>query len=379
MSKFIFPVGYEKMHRIKIIDFQLNRWYSFGYARLADMQEAAKRIKNLSGWKNEMVRQAEKALYENRILNATFYYRAAEFFTQPSDPDKKLLYDKFRDMFYNKAFASENIERFKIPYLSSFLPAMRIVSKNKKAIGSIVIHGGFDSYMEEFYSFADYFSELGYDVLLFEGPGQGAALKEYGLPLTHKWEIPLKAVLDYFNLRDVTLLGISMGGWLCLRAGAYEPRIKRIIASSIAYDYMKIPPEFIADFARWLLKHPKIMEPMARFKMKIMPQENWGAVNLMYITKKENSPLEASQVLLKFNAENLSSDLVRQDVLILTGAEDHFIPLKMHYMQVRALKNARSITEHIFTRKEQGQNHCQIGNIGLSLKTMSEWIKEKSQ
>ena len=379
MSKFIFPVGYEKMHRIKIIDFQLNRWYSFGYARLADMQEAAKRIKNLSGWKNEMVRQAEKALYENRILNATFYYRAAEFFTQPSDPDKKLLYDKFRDMFYNKAFASENIERFKIPYLSSFLPAIRIISKNKKAIGSIVIHGGFDSYMEEFYSFADYFSELGYDVFLFEGPGQGAALKEYGLPLTHKWEMPVKAVLDYFNLSDVTLLGISMGGWLCLRAGAYEPRIKRIIASSIAYDYMKIPPEFIANFARWLLKHPKIMEPMARFKMKIMPQENWGAVNLMYITKKENSPLEASQVLLKFNAENLSSDLVRQDVLILTGAEDHFIPLKMHYMQVRALKIARSVTEHIFTREEQGQNHCQIGNIGLSLKTMSEWIKEKSQ
>jgi pimeloyl-ACP methyl ester carboxylesterase len=231
--------------------------------------------------------------------------------------------------------------------------------------------------MEEFYSFAEYFSNLGYDVFLFEGPGQGAALKEYGLPLTYQWEIPVKAILDYFKIDDATLLGISMGGWLCFRAAAYEPRIKRVIASSIAYDYMKIPPAYIENFARWLLRHPKIMEPAARLKMRIMPQENWGAVNLMYITKKENSPVEASMVMLEFNSKNLKSELVKQDVLILTGAEDHFIPLKMHYMQVKALKNARSVTGRIFTKEEQGHNHCQIGNIGLALKAMSEWIKEK--
>jgi hypothetical protein len=149
-----------------------------------------------------------------------------------------------------------------------------------------------------------------------------------------------------------------------------------VIASSIAYDYMKIPPKYIEKFARWLLKHPKIMEPAARLKIKLMPQENWGAVNLMYITMKDD-PVEASNVLLEFNSVNLKSELVTQDVLILTGAEDHFIPLKMHYMQVKALKNASSITERIFTREEQGQNHCQVGNIGLALKVMSEWIKEK--
>jgi hypothetical protein len=69
---------------------------------------------------------------------------------------------------------------------------------------------------------------------------------------------------------------------------------------------------------------------------------------------------------------------VKQDVLILTGAEDHFIPLKMHYLQVNALKNARSVAARIFTREEQGQNHCQIGNIGLALDVMMKWINEKS-
>lgn len=79
MSPFTFPVGYHDLHKIKIIDFQLNRWYSLGYSRLKDMEEAAANIKDLSDWKEEMVRLADKALSEGRLINGTFYYRAAEF------------------------------------------------------------------------------------------------------------------------------------------------------------------------------------------------------------------------------------------------------------------------------------------------------------
>ncbi|MCK5212396.1 MAG: hypothetical protein KAQ74_00625, partial [Dehalococcoidia bacterium] len=82
---------------------------------------------------------------------------------------------------------------------------------------------------------------------------------------------------------------------------------------------------------------------------------------------------------LRLNARNLLSWLVEQDVLILTGSEDHFIPLKMHDMQMRALTNARSATGKIFNRDEQAQNHCQIGNVGLALEAMLEWIDQKQQ
>ena len=64
-------------------------------------------------------------------------------------------------------------------------------------------------------------------------------------------------------------------------------------------------------------------------------------------------------------------------VLILTGAEDHFIPLKMHDMQVKALVNARSVTARVFTREDQAQNHCQVGNTGLALKVMADWVEQK--
>jgi hypothetical protein len=86
-QKFEFPVGYRRLHRTKIMDYQLNRWYSLGYIALAPLREAARRIGSLEDWKPEMVRQAEKAVAEGRMTEAAFLYRAAEFFALPSDPD----------------------------------------------------------------------------------------------------------------------------------------------------------------------------------------------------------------------------------------------------------------------------------------------------
>ena len=94
----------------------------------------------------------------------------------------------------------------------------------------------FNFQLNRWYSMMRYFSDQGYEVIAFEGPGQGAARKKYGLAFAYEWEKPSKAILNHFKLRDITWFGISMGGWLGLRAAAYEPRIKRVIASSVFFD-----------------------------------------------------------------------------------------------------------------------------------------------
>lgn len=374
---FDFPVGYHALHKTKIIEYQLNRWHSLGYARLEDMQEAGRKIRNFDDWERVMTALAETAEAEDRWVNAAFYYRAAEFFVLPSDPDKERLYDRFSDIFYNKAFTGEAFGRHQVPYEGKSLPAIRVPPAPGPVKGSIIIHGGFDSFIEEWYSCATFFAAHGYEVILFEGPGQGAALKKAGLPLTHEWEKPVRAVLDHFRLDNVTLLGISMGGWMCFRAAAYEPRITRVIASSIAFDYLQFLPAPARIFFGYLFRFRGLMDRIAAMKMNASFQERWGINNLMYITKSQ-TPMDATDVLLRFSETNQHPDLVKQDVLILTGAEDHFIPLRMHDKQVNALTNARSVTARIFTREDQAQNHCQIGNIGLALGVMREWIEEKS-
>lgn len=99
--------------------------------------------------------------------------------------------------------------------------------------------------------------------------------------------------------------------------------------------------------------------------------------NMMQVTRKK-TPMDAFEVWMQINEENLHSDLVTQDVLILTGKEDHFISFKLHNLQIKALVNARSVTARVFTKEDHAQNHCQIGNIGLALDVMVKWLKEKS-
>ncbi len=400
--RFDLPVGYHRFHGKQLFNYQLNRWHSFGYARYEDMEKAGRRIGDFSDWKRVMVELAERALSEGRRMNAAFYYRAAEFYTFRDDPDKEPLYEKFSSLFY-EVFGGEELERFEVPYGGAFLPALRLRAAGVPGPGSagrgtgepsagahgqggtagaakgvIVLHGGFDSYIEEFYSWMRYFSDLGYDVVAFEGPGQGAARKRHGLALDHRWERPAGAVLDHFGLENVTWLGISMGGWFCFRAAAFEPRIARVIASGIAYDYMQLPPKIFQWMMYLFFDH--LRDFSNRLTLKKMQKDGmhkWLLENLMYISKTD-TPMDAFDVARRMNAENLHSELVKQDVLILTGRKDHFIPFKMHRMQVEALTNARSVTARVFTKETEAHNHCQNGNFGLALRVMADWIEEKS-
>jgi len=104
---------------------------------------------------------------------------------------------------------------------------------------------------------------------------------------------------------------------------------------------------------------------------------SWVVDHLKYITKKAK-PLDALEIYLLMNEENIHSELVKQDVLLLAGREDHFIPFKMQAMQIAALKNARSVTGKMFSKAENAQNHCQIGNVGLALDVMVRWLENTS-
>ena len=48
----------------------------------------------------------------------------------------------------------------------------------------MVIHGGYDSIAQEFLVFLPYFQGMGYNVYLFEGPGQGEVLMRYDVRMT---------------------------------------------------------------------------------------------------------------------------------------------------------------------------------------------------
>jgi hypothetical protein len=58
----------------------------------------------------------------------------------------------------------------------------------------------------------------------------------------------------------------------------------------------------------------------------------------------------------------------------MAGSEDHYVPAAQWTDQIRMLTAARSVTARLFTRSEWAQNHCQVGNYGLALRTIVDWL-----
>ena len=376
-TEFKFHKGYyDGLHPDPSINFQLNRWISYlGAEALNDLQGIAPRLLDLPSYRREFLALAEKALSEGRDLHAAYYFRSAEFFMRKEDPLKTQTRQKFLSLVWD-AYGIKETERLAIPYTDSgSLPAYHFPQARPKS--TIVLHGGFDSYIEEFFPMMRHLQELGYEVICFEGPGQGGALIGSELFLTEAWDKPVKAVLDHFKLEDVTLIGISMGGCLALRAAAREPRCKRVVAYDVFFDWMDTT-----------LDKLKPVEPVIKALLTIRAA---GMFNLILAGIMKKSPLfdwamhQAQQVLgvsssyevfvksKAYTTRDISA-LVKQDVLLMAGAEDHVIPLKHFYLQKEALRNSRSTTARLFTRQEGAQNHCQVGNLGLAMDTITEWI-----
>lgn len=367
-----FPVGYLLFHKDQSLNFRINQVYSLGYWTNADAQQVGDSIRRIEESQRELIAFAKKKEIEGPSLAAAFGYRLAEYFTFPNDPNKLAFYDKFIDRFY-QAVQDEKMERYAIPFQKREIPALRFTLENSK--GTIVFIGGHDSFMEELYSVALYFVNAGYEVVLFEGPGQGAARRKSNLYMNHEWEKPTSTVLDYFGLDDVTLIGLSMGSYLGFRAAAFDNRVVRVVAFDIT-PYDLHGNSLQGAIYNWFVKNPSVYNRIAYFSMRVSAQTNQLINQWMYITGA-HSPAEWNEKLQYYSVSDVA-ERIHQDVLLMAGENDQIIPVKEYYNNMNGLPNASSVTGRIFTAEEQAQNHCQVGNIKLALDVILQWIRERS-
>lgn len=368
-----FPVGYFEFHKNKFLNYQFNRWYSSGYTALEDLRWAADRSGTYQEYVSAFLDLADRARQEHRLQAAAFYLRAAEFLMEPDDPRKLPLYRDFREVF-DEAFREEGFIRRQVSYQGGFLPVLELPARAERSRGVLLACGGFDSFVEEFFGIWQSFAEAGYRVLAFEGPGQGGALRLSGLTFEHDWENPTAAVLDHFGLDEVTFLGVSMGGYWCLRAAAFEKRIQRVIAFPPVYDWLEMAPGPIRGLVNLLMRFPKLMNLLAGMK-RSDPRMNQIIQQAIFISGGDQA-LDAVRWMLGMNQDHLNSKRVTQDVLLLGGENDAFQPPVLLNKQAEALTAARSLTTRIFTREEEADQHCQMGNLGLAVEVMLDWLEE---
>ncbi len=374
--KFNFPVGYQNFHQNNLLNFQLNRWYSSGLLQLTELTEIAKRISSFSEAKAVFKEFADRALANGNYIGGATFLRAAEFFALGNDPDKQNLYQACITA-YNRAYADEPIINEKVAYQHGYLPVMRLMTtQNSK--GWVILHGGYDSFIQELYPLTQVFTDSGFDVLMFEGPGQGGALNNYGLTLTHEWEKPVAAVLDHYQITDAALVGISLGGYLAARAAAYDQRISQVILYDIIFDFYQALMSKASPQTRSQIEHNLDCEDHS-FWSKLEQQisknlfAKWLILQGYHVFGVDSLP-KYYQETKKYATRHISQ-YITQDVLLLAGEEDIYTPFMASQQQ--ALINAKSVTCRVFTAEENASHHCQVGNLMLALSYIIEWIDSK--
>ncbi len=379
-----FKTGTHKIVSDANFNFQLNRVIFWDGGDEAEVCRECTNIKTSEDWTRTLTALEAKAHKEGRTQNEIAYARMAEFFMYDSDPQKQAQYQKAAALFYEyyaDYFESGKVSRHFVPYQGGKLPVMVAKSADNgggASRGTILFHGGNDSYFEELFFPMLYLAQGGYDVYLFEGPGQGGVLRVQNMKFTHEWEKPVSAILDYFKLENVAIIGASLGGYLAPRAAAFEKRINKVIAWSIFPDFFHVVlsdhPGNVASFIEKILSSP-VRNIMNGFYKKMMKQDElvrWNLLHGMYAYDAK-TPMEYIARIRKFTLHGIA-DKITQDVLVLGAREDHFINPRLFHEEFDLLTNARSLTLRLFSEKDNAGGHCNVGNSKLVLDAMLSWL-----
>ena len=377
-----FTFGMYQVNPEPNFNYQLNRVVHWNGGTVEDIKEAGKKIKSSEDWKRELIALGDNAMKSGRTAPAIAYYRMSEFFMVDGDTDKKKYYNLATDMFYEyyaDYFEGDNarIKRLKVSYEGIQLPVWHLKPPGE-AKDTILLHGGNDSYMEEFLFSVLYLQECGYEVFLFEGPGQGGVIRNQGKHFTYEWERPVKAVLDSLKLTKVTIIGISLGGYLAPRAAAFDDRITKVVCWSVFPSFLGsvIGTEGKAIEKAFYIMMSLHAKPLLNFIFNMKGRKNpmigWALHHGMYAYEAK-SPYDWARKLEKYDIRPVA-DKLTQDVLILGAGQDHFIDYHKVSQEIDAFVNVRSLTFRLFTDKEYAANHCQVGNAKLALDTIMNWI-----
>jgi hypothetical protein len=211
---------------------------SSGGAEIGECLAAASQIRELdaeswfAAWNSlaeALVTEAETSLAKGRnvsalssYLRASNYFRAAYTFLIGSPVDARVVetYRRHRAAFENAArMMSPSAERIAIPYAGALLHGYLFrASADGAPRPTLIVNGGYDSTAEEAYFFSGAAAVArGYTCIVFDGPGQGAAMIEDGMVFRPDWEAVIGPVVDFAIARPevdaskIALMGISFG------------------------------------------------------------------------------------------------------------------------------------------------------------------------
>lgn len=303
---------------------------------------------------------------ESAYLRASTYWRIALMYFNSIDDDRLSKYSQNSlDCYHNYLKLSNlNGEYIEIPYGDSYLPAhyykSPVATENAPLM---ILTPGRDTFAEDTAWIYRQALKRGINCPVYDGPGQGFALRMNKIPFRYDIENVITPIIDYclknfdgIDENNIILFGISFGGFLVPRAAIYDKRVKMCIVDPGNINW----GNNFAQRLEMIQKIPKEVRP---------PQLNFMLED--YIYKHGATEKTVCDELRKFDNSDIIKDLDCLTIVMDGTSEITQGESKKFYDMLECEK------EYLLFDEDSGsQMHAQMGGYATASEMLFDLIEK---
>lgn len=299
-----------------------------------------------------------------KYSRAAIYLLTAERLQGRDAPGRLDLYKRYLTLFMRGIeLTGEDCRRVEIPYRQSHIAALFVPAQGVPGKAPVLVQlNGLDSTKEMLLhvGLPRELARRGVSSLLVDQPGTGEALRLQGMPAVFDCETWARRVVDWLEARDdvdprrIGCQGVSLGGYYCPRAVAYEPRFACGVVWGANHDWRDVQRRRIAREGNLPVPH------------------YWDHVHWVWGAADQEEFLRI--------AENVHLDGVVERIkvpfLVTHGEKDSQIPLHWAQRTYDQLINSPRRELKVFTDREGGVQHSSVDNPSNAGAYIADWVAE---
>jgi dienelactone hydrolase len=300
----------------------------------------------------------------DKLLRAAMYELTAERMLSHADPVKPKLYADLQEIFrQGLKLTGANCELVKIPYAGAHLSGLLVRAEGVTGRVPLLVQvNGLDSTkeMKYFVGLPRWLAQRGVASLIVDQPGTGEALRLFDMKALYNSEVWASRIVDYLEGRPdvdpkrIGLEGVSLGGYYCPRAVAFEPRFALGVAWGANHDWRDVQKQRLQREGNFPVPH---YWEHVRWV--------WGGATIEEFMKiAEDVHLDG--VL----------DRIRVPFLVTHGELDSQIPVKWAHRTYEQLTNSPKRELKIFSAREGGVQHSSFDNSANAGAYIADWVAE---
>jgi dienelactone hydrolase len=295
---------------------------------------------------------------------AATYYLTAERLQAHGAEGRVTLYRRFLDVFAKGiALAGENCERVEIPYGDAHIAGLYVRAEGVDGRAPLLLQlNGLDSTKEMKYrvGLPRWLAQRGVSSLIIDQPGTGEALRLHDMTAVYNTELWASKVVDWLETREdvdpkrIGCEGVSLGGYYCPRAVAFEPRFACGVVWGANHDWRDVQKKRLQKEGSF---------PVPHYWQHV--QWVWGARDMDdFMRIAENVHLDGVV------------ERIKVPFLVTHGAKDTQIPVHWAQRTYEQLVNSPERELKIFTEREGGVQHSSFDNSANAGAYIADWVAE---